>query len=291
MFMENKITVIILIYEENLDTIYECLKSIKNYKIIIIDNANDAKRKDKIQKDFRIDKYFLNKKNFGFSKAINVGIKNCSTDYLLILNPDCIISEKSIDILLESLDEYQDCFMTTPTLLNHNNEIEQNASMFPETGITKEPINIDGDICCQSVLAAAMMFRTEEIIKIGLFDENFFLFYEDDDLCKRIRNLKKSIIQIYNAKAIHIHGQGKSIKNSLKKSFIINYNMTYSELYYFFKINNHQQKLKELGKKIISYSIKTIINLLIFRFKKSIYYFSKALAFYKFTSMIKKKSK
>lgn len=289
--MENKITVIILIYEENLDTIYECLKSIKNYKIIIIDNANDAKRKDKIQKDFRIDKYFLNKKNFGFSKAINVGIKNCSTDYLLILNPDCIISEKSIDILLESLDEYQDCFMTTPTLLNHNNEIEQNASMFPETGITKEPINIDGDICCQSVLAAAMMFRTEEIIKIGLFDENFFLFYEDDDLCKRIRNLKKSIIQIYNAKAIHIHGQGKSIKNSLKKSFIINYNMTYSELYYFFKINNHQQKLKELGKKIISYSIKTIINLLIFRFKKSIYYFSKALAFYKFTSMIKKKSK
>ncbi len=289
--MENKITVIILIYEENLDVIYECLKSIKNFKVIIIDNANNAKRKNKIQKDFKIDKYFLNKKNCGFSKAINVCINNCSTDYLLILNPDCIISEKSINILLESLDKYEDCFMTTPTLLNHNNEIEQNASMFPETGIPKEPINIDGDICCQSVLAAAMMCRTKEIIKIGLFDENFFLFYEDDDLCKRIRNLKKSIIQIYNAKAIHIHGQGKSIKNSLKKSFIINYNMTYSELYYFFKIGNHHQKLKTLDKKIVSYSIKTIINFLIFRFNKSIYYFSKVLAFYKFTSMIKKKTK
>ena len=289
--MENKVTVVILIYEENLDVIYECLKSIKNFKIIIIDNANNAKRRDKIQKDFKIDKYFLNMKNYGFSKAINVGIKNCSTDYLLILNPDCIISEKSINILLENLDKYKDCFMTTPTLLNHNNGIEQNASMFPETGIPKEPIKIDGDICCQSVLAAAMMCRTKEIIKIGLFDENFFLFYEDDDLCKRIRNLKKSIIQIYNAKAIHIHGQGKSIKNSLKKSFIINYNMTYSELYYFFKIGNHRQKLKTLDKKIVSYSIKIIINFLIFRFNKSIYYFSKVLAFYKFSFMIKKKNK
>ena len=88
-----------------------------------------------------------------------------------------------------------------------------------------EPINIDGDICCQSVLAAAMMCRTKEIIKIGLFDENFFLFYEDDDLCKRVRNLKKSIIQIYNAKAIHIHGQGKSIKSSLKKYPIVKINI------------------------------------------------------------------
>ena len=79
----------------------------------------------------------------------------------------------SIIILLENLNKYQDCFMTTPTLLNHNNEIEQNASMFPETGILKEPINIEGDICCQSVLAAAMMCRTEEIIKIGLLFKVF----------------------------------------------------------------------------------------------------------------------
>ena len=289
--MENKVTIIILIYEENLDVIYECLKSIKNFRIIIIDNSNNAKRRDLIEKDFKIEKYFLNKNNYGFSKAINIGIKNCSTDYLLILNPDCIISEISIKILLENLNKYQDCFMTTPTLLNHNNEIEQNASMFPETGILKEPINIEGDICCQSVLAAAMMFRTEDIIKIGLFDENFFLFFEDDDLCKRIRILKKSIIQIYRAKAIHIHGQGKSIKNPLKKKFIINYNMTYSELYYLFKIGCHEQKLNALGNKIVNYIIKTILNILIFRFSKSTYYLSKILAFFKFTSMIKKKSK
>ena len=287
--MENKITIIILIYEENLDVIYKCLQPIKNFKIIIIDNAANTKRRDIIEKDFKIEKYFLNKNNCGFSKAINVGIKNCSTDYLLILNPDCIISKISINILFESLNKYQDCFMTSPTLLNHDNQITQNASLFPETGILKEPINIKGDICCQSVLAAAMLCRTEEIKKIGLFDENFFLFFEDDDLCKRIRNLKKSIIQIYNAKAIHLHGEGKSIKGTLKKSFIINFNMTYSELYYLYKVGNHQQKYKALGKKIFNYTIKSILNLLIFRLNKSIYYFSKVLAFLKFSFMIKKK--
>ena len=288
--MENNITIIILIYEENLDVIYKCLQPIKNFKIIIVDNAADTKRKDLIEKDFKIEKYFLNQKNYGFSKAINIGIKNCSTDYLLILNPDCIISKISIKILLESLNKYHDCFMTAPTLLDHHNQITQNASLFPETGVLKETINIKGDICCQSVLAAAMFCRTEEIKKIGMFDENFFLFFEDDDLCKRIRNLKKSIIQIHDAKAIHLHGEGKSIKGTLKKNFIINFNMTYSELYYLYKIGSHQQKFKTLSKKITNYTIKAILNLLTFRLNKSIYYSSKVLAFLKFSFIIKRKN-
>ena len=58
---------------------------------------------------------------------------------------------------------------------------------------------------------------------------------------------KKSIIQILEATAIHQHGEGKSIKNSFKRTFIINFNMTYSELYYYFKINNHYKKFSLLG--------------------------------------------
>ena len=288
--MENNITIIILIYEENLDVIYKCLQPIKNFKIIIIDNAADIKRRDEIEKNFKIERYFLNKKNCGFSRAVNIGIKNCSTDYLLILNPDCFISSISIKILLEGLNKYQDCFITSPTLLDHDNQITQNASLFPETEVLKEPVDIEGDICCQSVLAAAMLCRTEEIKKIGMFDENFFLFFEDDDLCKRVRNLKKSIIQIYNAKAIHQHGEGKSIKNTYKKNFIINFNMTYSELYYLYKINSHQKKFKALSRKITNYTIKSIMNLLVFRLNKSIYYSSKVLAFMKFGLMIKNKN-
>ena len=61
--------------------------------------------------------------------------------------------------------------------------------------------------------------------------------------------IKKSIIQVYDAVAIHQHGEGEFISNFLKKTFIINFNMTYSELLYFYKINKHQQKLNNLKKK------------------------------------------
>ena len=57
----------------------------------------------------------------------------------------------------------------------------------------------------------------------GLFDENFFIWFEDFELCRRIRERKKSTIQIFEAKAYHVHGQRKSIKNPLKKTFIENY--------------------------------------------------------------------
>ena len=286
--MKNNISIIILIYEEKFNVISECLEQLRDFSIIIVDNANNITRKEKIEKNFNIYKYFLNKNNLGFGKAVNKGIKSCSTDYLLILNPDCIITASSIKILLEKLNEYKDCFMTTPTLFTNDNKITQNSSLFPESGVLKSPISINGDICCQSILAAAMFCRTNDIKEIGMFDENFFLFYEDDDLCRRIYNLKKSIIQTFNAKAIHQHGEGKSIKNSLKRSFIINFNMTYSELYYFFKIKSHKEKFKLLRKKIPSYSIKCLLNLLIFRLNKSVYFFAKIVAYIKFKNFLKR---
>ena len=104
--MNDKITIIILIFEENLDVILKCIKSVENFKIIIVDNAGDNKRKKKITNCFNIHKYFLNKRNLGFGKGNNIGIKNCETEYLLILNPDCIISEESVNKLLASILKY-----------------------------------------------------------------------------------------------------------------------------------------------------------------------------------------
>ena len=286
--MEKKITIIILIFEEKIGVIFECLKLLSDFEIILIDNSNNLERKKKLSENFNISKYFLNKKNLGFSKAINRAIKNCDTEYLLILNPDCLITKDEILKLYKSIIKYNNCIITTPTLITRENKIAQNASLFPESGSLRTPFKIDGDLCCQSILAAAMFCKTSELIKIGLFDENFFLFYEDDDLCRRINNEKKSIIQVSDAVAIHQHGEGESISNLLKKTFIINYNMTYSELFYFYKINKHHEKFNILKKKIPNYIFKFILNLFLIRFNKSVYFFSKILAFLKFKSLLNK---
>ena len=95
------------------------------------------------------------------------------------------------------------------------------------------------------------------MLELGLLDENFFMYFEDDDLCKRIKLKNKSVIQIFDAKAQHVHGQLK-VRNFLKKIFIRNYHFTYDELYYYFKINKHYEKLKYLKKKLFGFTLQVL---------------------------------
>lgn len=286
--MLKEITVIILIFEEDMDIILQCLEKIKNFKIIIIDNSGNLLRQKILEKKIKIHKYILNKKNYGFGKGNNQGIRICDTEYALVMNPDCFISENSVLKLLSAHKKYDDCLITSPTFLDENNNLAYNAGTFPESRLDVSTLQLEGDTCVETVLASSIFFKKKDIVEIGLFDENFFIYYEDFDLCRRIRKMKKSTIQVFDAKAYHVHGQRKSIKNPLKKIFIENYNMTFSELYYYFKINQHHEKYEILKKKLINFVIKSVVNLILIRLSKSIYYFSKVIAFYKFNKLINK---
>ena len=84
------ITIQIVLYEENEEMVFKCLNNLKNFKIIILDNAGNYKLKKEILKRFSISKYFLENKNLGFSKGHNKITSHVKTDYLLILNADCL---------------------------------------------------------------------------------------------------------------------------------------------------------------------------------------------------------
>ena len=81
-----ELTIIIVLFEEKKDLLFSCLNNIKNFKIIIIDNAGNSKLKIEVESNFSIYKYILNKKNFGFTKAANQAIKLCDTEYILNIN-------------------------------------------------------------------------------------------------------------------------------------------------------------------------------------------------------------
>ena len=59
--------------------------------------------------------------------------------------------------------------------------------------IDNETIHLEGDICAEGISTAIILFKKEDILNIGLFNENFFIYFMDYDLCRRIRNIKKSI--------------------------------------------------------------------------------------------------
>ena len=282
----NELTIIIIFYEEKIDLVFKCLEKIKNFKIIIIDNADNISLKKKIKEKFQIYKYLLNKKNLGFTKAANQAIKLCDTEYILNLNADCFISEEDILKLIISHKKYKSCFITTPTLYDEESKLSYNAGCFAEKNLKRDILNLEGDVCVDTVLGTAILFKKSDMLELGLLDENFFIYFEDDDLCRRIKLKNKSVIQIFDAKAQHVHGQLK-VKNFLKKIFIRNYNFTYDELYYYFKINKHHEKYEYLKKKLPNYIIKSIINFLTLRPSQCIYYFAKVKAFYNFKKIIK----
>ena len=284
--IHQKLSILIILYEENFEMINKCLEKIKDFKIIIIDNANDKSLKEKVIKKFKIHKYFLNKKNIGFSKAANQGIRACETEYLLILGADCLITYSDIEQLMLAKEKYKDCFLTSPTIYDHKGKLTYNGGPLNENSPKNEVVKNSGDVCLDTVLTTAILFKVKDIINIGLLDENFFLYFVDIDLCKRIKSIKKSIIQVYNSKAVHETGHLK-VKNRFKKIFFANYYFYYEELYYLYKTNLHKQKYDYFKKKIPKFFIKFIINFIIFRFDKFVYYFAKVLAFYKFKKLIK----
>ena len=86
------------------------------------------------------------------------------------------------------------------------------------TVLKNKVLDISGDVCVDNTLGACMLLRTKDLKEKKLFfDENFFLYFSDDDLCRRIKLMNKSIIQVFDAKCIHQHGKIK-----VKNIFILN---------------------------------------------------------------------
>jgi len=263
------------------------LESIRNYKIIIVDNAGNISLKKKIKEKFEIYKYILNKNNCGYAKAANQAIEQCDTEYILMFQADALISNKDISILLKSHKKYENCFITSPTYYDKESKLSYNSGCLPEKNSKKDILNLEGDVCVETILGSIILFNKKDMIELGLFDENFFLYFLDFELCRRIKQKKKSVIQIFDAKVQHEHGKIK-VKNVLKRIFIRNYNLTFDELYYFFKIKKHFEIFKKLKKKLPNYIIKSITNLFLLRFDQSVYYFSKVVAFHKFNKFLNK---
>ena len=275
------ITIIIVTYQESLITISNCLKNFKNFKIIIIDNAGNKKLKNKIEKEFTIFKYIINNKNVGFSKATNQAINLCDTEFILSVQADCKILIDSISKLYESLKKYEDCIIVTPTFYDNKSNLTYSGGPLPEKKISMEVLDLEGDTCVDIPTTAAILFKKKDLFEVGLFDEDFFIYFPDFEIGRRIKKLKKSTIQVYEAKAIHEMGYLK-IDNPIKKIFFRNYYFTLDELIYYHKENKFNDVYFVLKKKILSLIIQTLFNLMIFKFLKSTKCFSRILAFYNF---------
>ena len=277
--IHKKITIVIVLYNST-DLVLECLKSIQNFRIIIVDNGKNEKILKKIENEFNIEKIIISKKNVGFGKGVNSAIDYIQTDFFLMLSPDTTIDKKSIIDLHKTSIEYNSV-ASAPWVEDDNSCY----GLLPESGkgIKRSNIEIksaellnnkkpDGNCCVEVHKCCALLINKKKILSIGMFNPKYFLFWEEVDLCRKFRNNKFSLV--LNPRCNMIHYEGNSVNNNIITYCIKTFNHEYSPLIYF-----NASKLKlNIYWKIIKYFYRTISYLLILNFKNSLKNFLKLLA-------------
>ena len=281
------LTIQLVLYEDKKETIFRCLDNFKNFKVIILDNSNNFKLKKEILKNYKIYKYILQDRNLGYSKGHNKIAKLVDTEYLLILNADCIITEENLSNLYLAHVKYKNCGITAPTTFDDYNNLTLNGGFLPESGNRDEVIKIFGDTCFQTILGSAMLIKKKDFLDIGMFNENLFLFYSDDDLCRKIKRENKYIIQVFQSKCIHSHGISK-VKNVFEKIYLREHYFLLDKFHYYRKSDNHKNMMNEIIDKKNNYLIKIFFSFITMKFKKVIYYFARYTAILKYNSFLKK---
>lgn len=167
--------------------------------------------------------------NIGYGRAANVGFREVKTPYVLLVNPDVELSRGAVDAMVVCMEQNPDIGI-----------LGANMSGVPAEGMK--------DV--EWIVGALMLIRMEALAKVGMFDENIFLFYEETDLCKRFvkAGWRLSVLQSVCAG----HEAGTSSPPSLKVLKIKAWHSAWSKAYYYQKHFSRVRSLKKCLTKIIT---------------------------------------
>ena len=140
--------------------------------------------------------------NLGFGCANNWGLDHVTTPYALLLNPDCELSLEAISELVAAAKRWPDAAMLAPQIKTPSGKAELNYR-WPSTHWPSAGPGASADCCVGFVCGAAILLNMANMQAIGGFDPNFFLYYEDDDLCCRTFAAHKPMMLIPSVSATH----------------------------------------------------------------------------------------
>ncbi|MBP9732123.1 MAG: glycosyltransferase family 2 protein [Candidatus Magasanikbacteria bacterium] len=221
------------------------------YEVIVVDNNSSDLSVSMIQKEFPLVRLIENKENVGFGKANNQGMLIAKGDYFFLLNTDTLISDSAITKLVNYLDLYPEVTCVGPRLLNTDgtfqhacrrnlpNPVSAFFHLFGFTKIfTKNRVvntykkyvdNPDITEPVEAISGAAMMFRRNVYEVIGGFDEDFFMYGEDLDFCKRVFDQGWKTVYVSESRITHFGG-GSS--NKRRTASLVNF---YESMWIYYK--------------------------------------------------------
>ena len=217
--------------------IHDCIQSISDQiKIIVVDNSNDRKFKENLEKKYKNVECILSSNNLGMGSGNNLGLKHVKTDYAIILNPDVILKKDTIEEIINCSNQIQSFAILAPISTDPK---------YPNYKIKKNIDNIDFNLPfkVESVDGFAMVLNLKRINKIesfknhNYFDEKFFMYLENDDFCMRLIKEKENIFVVPKAKIKHLGAKAVDDKYFHEIELSRNWHWMWSKFYFNKKYN------------------------------------------------------
>ena len=170
--------------------------------VIVSDNASNDGTPSLVRERWPHVQVLEHSVNLGFGAANNRALEKVGTPFALLLNPDCEMTPSSVMALIQSAHQMPSAAILAPQILKANGQADINYR-WPNTHWKPKVGGAEGPLCVGFVCGAAMLFRMKEFESVGFFDEDFFLYYEDDDLCLRLFNAQRPMVLDPGVNAIH----------------------------------------------------------------------------------------
>jgi len=218
MKIEPLVYIITVNWNRKLDTL-ECLSSLSeldysNFRILVLDNGSQDGSPQSIKQKFPNIEQINNPRNLGFSAGFNVGIRaalQAGADYIFIINNDTIVDRHCLAILIDHVtpetsllaplifyaDQPQQIWSAGGT--TNQLTLEKSDQYEGKTDLSQLPDIIERDF----LTGCAILIPRQTLVSVGLFDEGYFLYYEDSDLCMRVKQNGQQIFVVPQAKVWH----------------------------------------------------------------------------------------
>ena len=235
------IDISIIIVSYNVKTfLHHCINSVKkasrglNIELFVVDNHSIDGTGEMVQREFPEVRFIGNDENRGFGKANNQALKLSRGKYVLFLNPDTLIEENTLRVFLDFMDNNSNVGIAGPKILNSDGTLQLAcrrsfpspsialpkllglSNLFPKSKVFGKYnltyLDPDESYAVDAISGSFMFCRGDLIRELGGFDEDFFMYGEDLDLCRRVQ--LKGLLVYYLADTTIIHHKGESSKSA-----------------------------------------------------------------------------
>jgi len=265
---------IVIVTHNSRSPVERCLESIEAgppaspFEILVVDNASTDGTPDMVAGRFPSVRLLRNRDNVGYSRGVNQGIRSSTGRHILILNPDIVVGERSIDRLVDFLERTPDAGIAASKLVYPDGRLQPSCrrfynftvlllrrtflgKLFPNARLLRDHLMMDYDHESARrvdwVIGACMLVRREAIERVGSMDERFFLYFEDIDWCYRMGKHGWSVYYVPDSVMVHSY-ERSSAKSVFRKPFLIHllsmlrYVEKWNRIFYF--LRRHRAAIK-----------------------------------------------